>query len=245
MQKIVAGNWKMHGSHQQLGVIEELNERHENSDCTILICPPYPFLSLALSKAKTVLIGAQDCHYQDQGAFTGDISAPMLSSLGVSHVIVGHSERRQAYKETNDLVKAKAVAAQNAGLTPIICVGETLQERENGKARDVISEQLEDALPQNAHEADFIVAYEPVWAIGTGKIPSVEQITEIHALCREHLKNSFPSIAAHIPLLYGGSVKRTNAREIFSLDNVDGALVGGASLNANDFSPIIEALENT
>ena len=245
MRKIAAGNWKMHGSRLQLDHIKALAERHKEAACDIIICPPAPFVSLARDYAGPLEIGAQDCHSDKKGAYTGDISAQMLAELGATHVIVGHSERRTGHGESNATVCAKARAAQKAGLIPIICIGETLEERKAGAAQHVIKEQLDDSLPEASDSTPFVVAYEPVWAIGTGMVPRLEEIDEIHQLCRSELRRSHPMLADETPLLYGGSVKGSNAAEIFSVADVDGALVGGASLKAEDFSPIIEALEQS
>ena len=222
MRKIAAGNWKMHGSRLQLDHIKALAERHKEAACDIIICPPAPFVSLARDYAGPLEIGAQDCHSEEKGAYTGDISAQMLAELGATHVIVGHSERRTGHGESNATVCAKAGAAQH-----------------------VIKEQLDDSLPEASDSTPFVVAYEPVWAIGTGMVPRLEEIDEIHQLCRSELRRSHPMLADETPLLYGGSVKGSNAAGIFSVADVDGALVGGASLKAEDFSPIIEALEQS
>ena len=244
MKKLAAGNWKMNGSLNSLSEIKTLATRHTTSAIDILICVPAPYLIPALQLASPLQIGAQDCHHIQKGAHTGDISAAMIADTGATYVIVGHSERRADHNETDALVRQKALAAQGAGLCPIICIGETLEERESGQALKVIQEQLEGSLDPALNSSPFVIAYEPVWAIGTGLVPSASQIEEVHGFCRRHLVSEFGSTAVDVPLLYGGSVKGSNAAEIFAVKNVDGALVGGASLRADDFSAILDALEN-
>ncbi|ABG32481.1 triose-phosphate isomerase [Roseobacter denitrificans] len=246
-RKLAAGNWKMNGTVADLSMIDSLNSAHPNPGCEILLCPPAHLLSQAVAQARTgpVRIGAQNCHSADTGAYTGDISAPMLADVGASHVIVGHSERREGYGETDADVKDKAAAAQAAGLTPILCIGESLEQREAGAALDVIRAQLAGSVPGNNTAETLVVAYEPIWAIGTGKIPTMEEIAQVHAVLRADLIDALGTTGATVPLLYGGSVKPGNAAGIFALDHVNGALVGGASLTAQDFSPIIEALSDS
>ena len=244
MKKVVAGNWKMNCSLSRLSEIKKLATRHNKSDIDIIICVSAPYLIPAKHVAGSLCIGAQDCHAAPQGAHTGDISANMLSDVGASHVILGHSERRAEHSETNSLVRQKALSAQRAGLCPIICVGEKMNEREQGSTLQVIEEQLLGSLDPCLTEVSFIIAYEPVWAIGTGLVPLRSEIKEVHGFCRQHLFEKFGKFAKNIPLLYGGSVKGSNAAEIFAIKNVDGALVGGASLLADDFSAVIKALEN-
>ena len=244
MKKLVVGNWKMNGSIESLSVIETLATRHHDSTIDILICVPAPYLVPAKQIAGSLYIGAQDCHTASQGAYTGDVSAYMLSDISASHVIIGHSERRAAHNETNTLVREKALIAQLADLCPIICIGETLSERENEHTLNVIHEQLIGSLDPNLNSSSFVIAYEPVWAIGTGLVPSETEIEEVHGFCRQYLLEHFGNSAEYIQILYGGSVKGSNAERIFALQNVDGALVGSASLLADDFSVIIEALEN-
>ncbi|GFE49952.1 triosephosphate isomerase [Roseobacter cerasinus] len=243
-RKLAAGNWKMNGSVSALDMIGALKLKHPECPCDVLLCPPAPLLTHALqnSASNPIFIGAQDCHAKESGAFTGDHSAAMIAEIGATHVIVGHSERREAYGETDVQVAAKAQAAQAAGLTAIVCIGESLEQREAGDALDVITSQLARSVPDGSSGKTLVIAYEPIWAIGTGKIPTMEQIAEVHGLMRIELRARFGADADNIRLLYGGSVKPGNAAKIFALDNVDGALVGGASLKAEDFSPIIEAL---
>ena len=246
-RKLAAGNWKMNGSVPGLDMITKLTAAHPECPCDVVICPPAPLIAPALKNTTGhgVSIGAQDCHAEEKGAFTGDTSAGIIAEIGAKYVIVGHSERRDAYDETDDLVARKAHAAQNAGLVAIVCIGESLEQREAGKALDVIATQLEGSVPETSSSASLVVAYEPIWAIGTGKIPTMDQIAEVHALMRGQLRTRFGEEAEGIRLLYGGSVKASNAAEIFALDDVDGALVGGASLTADDFSPIVEALSQS
>ncbi len=235
-KKIAAGNWKMNGLTQDLSEIEKISKAQiQNSE--VIICPPALLLPL-VDKSRPISFGAQNAHAHDSGAYTGEISMPMIKNAGASHVIIGHSERREYFGETNKIVSEKANAAYRAKLVAIICVGETLEERESGRAREVVAQQIRGSLPLNASAQNTIIAYEPVWAIGTGKVPSNEDIAEMHA----HIRSIIPD-AAEMRVLYGGSVKGGNASEIFAIDNVDGGLVGGASLKADDFIPIIEANE--
>lgn len=238
-RKIAAGNWKMNGLGAQLTQAQALAHSHPAPSVDVLLCPPATLLSrLGETLAgSSIALGGQDCHSAEKGAHTGDISAPMLADAGASHVILGHSERRSDHGESSQTVAAKALAAWDAGLVTVICVGETLEERDQGITLDVIGTQLRESLPAGATAANTIVAYEPVWAIGTGRTPTLAQITDVHSFLRSALPD------AMIPLLYGGSVNPSNAHDIFALDNVDGGLVGGASLKADDFSAIITALE--
>ncbi len=214
----------------------------------VLICPPASLLHRAcdVTRGSAIAIGAQDCHAEATGAFTGDISAAMVADTGATHVIVGHSERRDAHRETDADIRAKASAANGAGLTAIICIGESEAQRVSGETLDILAAQLAGSCPDAATAATTVIAYEPIWAIGTGLTPTIEQIDEVHDFIRQSLIARFgPEIGDGIPLLYGGSVKPGNAAEIFATDNVDGALVGGASLKQSDFSPIINALEES
>jgi triosephosphate isomerase len=245
MKKIAAGNWKMNGLADSLSEISVLAARHPTSDVDILICPPVTLLGKACDLARSIAIGAQNCHASLSGAHTGEISAQMLAELGATYVIVGHSERRASHSETDNIVQQKAAAVQHAQLTPIVCIGETLEQREQGETFDIIGDQLAGALSSEAAHGPLVIAYEPVWAIGTGHVPIMSEIAKVHEFCRNKLKQRFGDIAMSIPLLYGGSVKGTNAADIFALPNVNGALVGGASLKADDFSQIISALEES
>jgi triosephosphate isomerase len=238
MRKLIAGNWKMNGLKRDLEEIAQLAESNVEN-CDVLICPPFTLLPLCIEGfAKSGLFfGGQDCHAQAFGAYTGDISAPMLKDAGAHYVITGHSERRHAYKETNAQVRAKAEAAISAGLIPIICVGETLSMREGGQAEMAVETQVNNSVPSTG---EVVIAYEPVWAIGTGLNATAEDITDMHAHIRKILK-SMRADAGSLRLLYGGSVKGKNAAEVLFCKNVDGALVGGASLKAKDFLEIIGA----
>jgi len=240
-RKIAAGNWKMNGMQSTLSELRTLEDKHGDADIAILICPP--FTLICACEDTPFDIGGQDCHTAKTGAHTGDISAEMLADAGASYVLLGHSERRTDHGETDVLVAAKAQAAYDAGLIAVICLGETLDERENGTTLDVIDRQLAHSVPATADALNTVIAYEPVWAIGTGKVPTTDQIAEVHAHLRERLQDRF-SDGAEVSLLYGGSVKGSNAAEIFAVPHVNGALVGGASLTAEAFSPIIAALEN-
>lgn len=242
-RKLAAGNWKMNGLAADLDQIDALEAAHSAVDIDILICPPAPLLERMAARASKIAVGGQDCHASGSGAHTGDTAAAMLVDAGASHVILGHSERRTDHKETNDGVRAKARAAFDAGLIAVICVGETLAEREAANTLDIISGQLAGSIPDAANGTNLIVAYEPVWAIGTGLVPSTDQIGEVHDYIRAKLEARFgEGVGRSVRLLYGGSVKGSNAADIFAVSNVDGALVGGASLTADAFSPIITAL---
>ncbi len=242
-RKIAAGNWKMNGTSAALTELEALRALLPPDAPEVVICPPAPLLFRATETAGPIAIGAQDCHMQDAGAFTGDISAAMVADTGASYVIVGHSERRSAHEESNANVRDKAEAAWAAGLTAILCIGEALEDREADNTLDIIGGQLSGSLPDGVSATNTVIAYEPIWAIGTGKVPTLDQIIEVHDFIRARLITRFgQDIGDAIPLLYGGSVKPENAATIFRADNVDGALVGGASLKAADFAPIITAL---
>ena len=241
-RKIAAGNWKMNGLRAQAAVVEALAAEHGGADCEVVICPPAPLIPLLAGLGSGFAIGGQDCHPAASGAHTGDLSAEMLADAGASHVIVGHSERRTDHGEDDALVRAKAEAAWRAGLVAIICIGETEAERDADRTLPVIDSQLAGSVPDGATGANTVIAYEPVWAIGTGRTPSPDDIEHVHRAIRAGLAGRFgadPSEA--IRLLYGGSVKPGNAAEIFALSDVDGGLVGGASLKAEDFGPIIAA----
>jgi len=245
-RNLIAGNWKMNGLAASRGELEGVIAGAGDARAEALICPPFTLITAFAETAagSDVAIGGQDCHAAEKGAHTGDISAEMLADAGASCVILGHSERRADHGETDEAVRAKVEAAWRAGLTAILCVGETEAERDAGRAEEVVAGQLAGSLPHGATAANTVIAYEPVWAIGTGKVPSSEQIDEVHDFIRARLTHRFgyePGNA--IRLLYGGSVKPNNAPEIFASANVDGALVGGASLKAEDFSSIIKALE--
>jgi triosephosphate isomerase len=241
---LIAGNWKMYGRNADLGAIAALAEAIAPAAGKVeaLICPPAVYVAPAAwqARGKPVAIGAQDCSVAgSDAARTGEVSAAMLADAGARYVIAGHSERRTLHKETNETIRAKAEAAIAAGLTPIICVGETREERAEGRLRDVISQQVRESVPDSG--AGAVVAYEPVWAIGGDRTPTPAEIEEVHTLIRGILTERFGDAGNAMRVLYGGSVGPKNAAEIFAVDGVDGALVGRASLKASDFSAIILA----
>ncbi|OWY16962.1 triose-phosphate isomerase [Thioclava sp. JM3] len=243
-KKLAAGNWKMNGLKSNLSEVKSLVEAHPSSACDVLLCPPATLIGAMTEAAGGKLaVGGQDCHMNESGAHTGDISAQMIADAGGSHVIVGHSERRADHHESDLIVRAKAEAAIAAGLIAVICVGETEAQRDGEQTLDVIGEQLAGSVPDGATAANCVIAYEPVWAIGTGRTPTLDQIAEVHDFMRNTLIARFADAGNGMRLLYGGSVKPGNAEEIFATSNVDGALVGGASLKASDFGAIIAALE--
>ncbi|HYD29177.1 triose-phosphate isomerase [Brevundimonas sp.] len=244
--KLIAGNWKMNGLTADLNAVVhdlKLALRTEPAACRVAICPPATLISRMADAVRghAIEVGGQDCRPESHGAYTGGVSAAMLVDAGARLVIVGHSERRQEFRETDLLVSAKAEAAVGAGLAPIVCVGETLEQREAGRAVEVVRGQVMNSLPQAVTGRDFAVAYEPVWAIGTGLTPTLEQIEEVHRAVRAAMLERLGLGSAAAPILYGGSVKPDNARDILAVPEVGGALVGGASLNAADFLPIIRA----
>lgn len=243
LRKLAAGNWKMNGDLAALTEIDQLAADQPEPACEVVICPPavliYP--TVARAKGGAIAVGGQDCHANTSGAHTGDISAEQLRDVGADYVIVGHSERRADHAESNEQVAAKAVAAHQAGLVSIICVGETEAQRDSGQTLDLISAQLAGSVPDCATAENTVIAYEPVWAIGTGRTPTNDQIAEVHALMRGRLAERFDD-GDGFRLLYGGSVKPSNAAGIFAIADVDGALVGGASLKAADFGAIVAAL---
>ncbi|MBA3563169.1 MAG: triose-phosphate isomerase [Gammaproteobacteria bacterium] len=244
---LVAGNWKMYGSRERnAALIRDLILGLENGAAAeVLVCPPFIFLHEIGRNlgGQKIRLGAQNASAEDEGAFTGEVSAPMLRDVGCSHAIVGHSERRILFREDDRLIARKFVAVQRAGLTPVLCVGESLEEREAGRTASVIDGQLGAVLDVAGVAAfhDAVVAYEPVWAIGTGRTASPDQAQETHAHIRGMIASRDAKIADSIRLLYGGSVKAANATELFAMPDVDGGLVGGASLEAGEFLRIIEA----
>ena len=241
-RKLVAGNWKMHGVADDLIEVATIAEASRTLDCDVALCLPATLIERAVRAAPRLAIGAQDVHQTDKGAHTGCISAGMLIDAGARHTIVGHSERREAQGETDTEVRAKAEAALGAGLAVIICVGESDAVRERGGAVETVSAQLDASLPVDfAPGGRFSIAYEPIWAIGTGKVPSTADIGEMHDALRARLVAAYGEAGREVRILYGGSVKASNAGEIFAVGDVDGALVGGASLKAADFLPIVEA----
>jgi triosephosphate isomerase len=239
---LVAGNWKMNGLQSSVGELEKViaGTRSQPPAADLLICPPATLLTrfAALVTGSGVTIGAQDCHPEPFGAFTGDISAEMLADAGASVIIVGHSERRNYHKETDELVKAKAGAAARAKLMAILCIGETRSEREAGATTARIKRQLNGSLPEKFDPANLVIAYEPVWAIGTGLTPTPKDVAELHGFIRQQLIDRDKAAGSAIRILYGGSVTPANARELLTVENVNGALVGGASLKADDFLAI-------
>jgi triosephosphate isomerase len=246
IRTLVAGNWKMHGTSASLPELHAIANgflRGLDAETEALICVPSTLLSRAAQVlgSSPVKVGGQDCHIADSGAHTGDISAAMLKDAGASFVIVGHSERRTDHGESDVTVHAKAEAAWRAGLIAIICIGETRDQREAGETLAVLSRQIGESVPVSATPENTVVAYEPVWAIGTGLTPTVDDVAEAHAHIRAQLIDRTGDAALRMRILYGGSVKPSNARELLAIDNVDGALVGGASLKAADFLAIAEA----
>jgi triosephosphate isomerase len=241
--KIAAGNWKMNGSRASLGELKAIAAGAAPVGAEVVVCPPATLISPAVAAVagSKVRIGGQDCHPQKSGAHTGDIAAEMIADAGGSYVIVGHSERRTDHKETDADVRAKAMAAWRAGLVAILCVGETEAERRDERTNAVLSAQISGSVPDGATPANLVVAYEPVWAIGTGLTPSRDDIHAAHARIRAQLREKAGAAADGVRILYGGSVKPSNAVEIMGIDGVDGALVGGASLKAVDFLGIIAA----
>jgi triosephosphate isomerase (TIM) len=243
VRPLVAGNWKMNGLTASLSEIRAMRDAVDRGACgvaEVLVCPPATLLARAASilNGGKLALGAQDCHPAPSGAFTGDISAEMIKDAGGAYVIVGHSERRAGHGETDALVRAKAEAASRAGLTAIVCVGETNSERRAGRAVEVVSRQLRESLPPAETPNTVVVAYEPVWAIGTGIVPAAAHVAKTHAAIRELLGELFGEAGGRMRILYGGSVKAANAGELSRLPNIDGALVGGASLKAADFLAI-------
>jgi triosephosphate isomerase len=236
---LVAGNWKMNGLMASAGELEAIivgARGLPNAD--FLICPPATLVArfAALAQGSRVAIGGQDCHAEPAGAYTGDIAAEMLKDAGAVAVIVGHSERRRYHGETDAMVRGKALAARRAGLLAIVCVGETRAERDTGKTHTIVRAQLDGSLPDGL--ADFVVAYEPVWAIGTGVTPTTNDVADMHRFVRAQLRARYGDAGQGVRVLYGGSVKPGNAKELLGIDNVDGALIGGASLKADEFLAI-------
>ena len=244
-RKLIAGNWKMNGLTADAEALAgDLAERYRAASpgFDMLVCPPAPLIGTvrAAVAGSSVALGGQDCHAEASGAHTGDIAAEMLADLGCSHVIVGHSERRQDHGETDEQVQAKALAAHRAGLVAVICIGETLEERDAGETLTVCSRQIAGSIPSGATAENMVLAYEPVWAIGTGRTPTAADVAETHAHIRGTLSARMAG-AENVRILYGGSVKPANAEELMAIANVDGALVGGASLKADDFWAIGQA----
>ena len=242
-RKLVAGNWKMHGSvSTNQALLGSVVSAALPNNVDVAVCPPYAYLQqvASLCAGSKISVGAQDCSHMPEGAYTGEVSAPMLSDVGCSYVILGHSERRQYHRESSSLITAKLAIAVKAGLRPVFCVGETREEREAGEAEMVVLGQLRDVLADTPAAPGLVVAYEPVWAIGTGLTATPEEAQEMHAFIRSRLDGIVRG-GGRIQLLYGGSVKAANADSLFARNDIDGALVGGASLDADEFIAIIRA----
>ncbi len=246
VRPLIAGNWKMNGlksaAQREVKKLAGRMRKQGRPGCDVLVCPPAHLLAplLAAVKGSRIALGGQDCHAAASGAHTGDISAEMLADAGCGYVIVGHSERRADHGESSRNVRAKAEAVHRAGLRAIICVGETGAERKRRQTLAVVGKQLTDSLPKGCTARNTVVAYEPVWAIGTGLTPTADDVAQVHAFIRARMQRRFREHGAGMRLLYGGSVKASNAVELMALENVDGALVGGASLTATDFWPIVQ-----
>ncbi len=246
VKPMVVGNWKMNGLKaalsEALAVDEALAEAGATVGSEVMICPPATLVMVMseLSGKGGMTVGGQDCHTAETGAHTGDVSAEMLADAGATAVILGHSERRADHGETDQLVRQKVVAAHRAGLVAIVCVGETIGQRNAALTLDVVSRQLAGSLPDEATAANTVIAYEPVWAIGTGLTPQVTDVAEVHAMIRSRLRERFGEDGEGMRILYGGSVKPSNAAELMGVDHVNGALVGGASLKAKDFLGIVD-----
>lgn len=243
-KKVIAGNWKMNKSPNDVKTfMESFPTLVKDADAEVVLCVPYIDLKTALDLAAgtNVKIGAQNMHYEEKGAFTGEISPKMLKDINVEYVIIGHSERREYYKETDESVNRKLKAAFEYGLKPILCVGETLSQREEGVTKSFVTTQVEKALDglTNNQVASTIIAYEPIWAIGTGKTASKEDANEVCGWIREKVRELYGNAADEVIIQYGGSVKSSNAKELFSMSDIDGGLVGGASLDPEEFSKIV------
>ncbi len=250
-QKIVAGNWKMNKTleeaHSLTSEIMGMVADEVKGNVKVILCTPFPYLiptKNQLGNSKHIAVGAQNCSEHDAGAFTGEVSAPMLKSIGIPYVIVGHSERRQYFGEDGKLLATKVDKALANGITPIFCCGEPLEIREKGTHEQLVKKQVEESLFHLPAEAlqKVVIAYEPVWAIGTGKTATSQQAQDMHAVIRKHLASKYGAVAENISILYGGSVKSDNAKELFSCADVDGGLVGGASLKSREFVEIVKGI---
>ncbi len=247
MKKLIAGNWKMNMNREDaiklaFSLVSFASESPKIDDkCDILLCPPFTYISQVkeICKDSVISVGAQDCSFHENGAYTGEISANMLYDIGCNYVIIGHSERRQYHGETDDIVLNKVCAARQEGLISIVCIGETKEERDKKKHEDIIISQLAASIPDGMNSQNIVIAYEPVWAIGTGKTASPDDVFDMHKLIRSELKSRF-SDGSDIRILYGGSMKPDNAKQLLSIENVDGGLIGGASLKADQFTSIIQ-----
>lgn len=250
MKKLIAGNWKMNGSLQcakdlMSGIADSLSQRSDIYDrCDFLVCPPYIHIpavqNIINEKGVRVSVGAQNCSVFNNGAYTGDISAEMISDMNLEYVILGHSERREYYGEADETIAIKAQAAHGKSLITVICVGETSEQRESGQQNEIVGAQLDAALPDTANASNTVIAYEPVWAIGTGNTATTDDVLAMHKFIREKLQEKLEDFS-QVRILYGGSVKPDNAESLFALDNVDGALIGGASLQVDQFLGIASA----
>ncbi len=242
---LVAGNWKMHGLRRSVVELRTILQGAGDlaAKVDLMVCPPATLLTefAGAAAGSPVTIGAQDCHPEPSGAFTGDISAEMLADAGAGAIIVGHSERRSLHQETDELVRKKAQAAHRAGVAAIVCIGETRAQREARETIAIVRRQIDGSLPKEATAENLILAYEPVWAIGTGLTPTPGDVAEVHSFLRERLVSRYGAAGRGIRILYGGSVKPSNARDLMAVENVDGALVGGASLKAGEFLAIAAA----
>ena len=241
---IIAGNWKMHKTiAEALEFVNEVKDRVNNDKVEAVICAPFTLLKdlKKATKGTNIMIGAQNMHFEEKGAFTGEISPLMLKELDMDYVVIGHSERRQYFNETDETVNKKVLKALEVGIDPILCVGETLEEREAGNTKDVCKVQVEKALENVSKEdlAKVVIAYEPVWAIGTGKTATSEDANDVIAYIREVVANLYGELANEVRIQYGGSVKPSNVAEIMNQSDIDGALVGGASLEANDYVELV------
>jgi triosephosphate isomerase len=245
IRPLIAGNWKMNGLKSSLTEFEAMcaGAAGVAAKADLLVCPPATLIAAFAAKAqgvKTLSVGAQDCHPKASGAHTGDLAAEMLADAGARAIIVGHSERRADHGESDALVRRKAEAVWRAGLVAIVCIGETQQQRDQGKTLDICGGQLTGSLPDGSTAANLVVAYEPIWAIGTGLTPTVKDVEQVHRFIRDSLTSRFKEEGERMRILYGGSVKPSNARELMAVANVNGALVGGASLKAQDFLAIAQ-----
>lgn len=251
LKKLIAGNWKMNLLHADgADLARDIVAGAEKAPCDLLLCPPATLVSWIAEtvSGSGVSVGGQDCHEAANGAFTGDISAAMVRDAGANHVILGHSERRHGLGETDERVRAKVEAAHASGLVAIVCIGETEEQRDSGQTLDVLASQLDGSLPRDengfaVNGANTVIAYEPVWAIGTGRTPTSDEVLAAHTHIRAHLETGLQGEAAQVRILYGGSMKPENAAELLAIANVDGGLIGGASLSAVSFLAIAEAAE--
>ncbi len=245
-RKIIAGNWKMNMlPNEAMSFITELEPYAKNAKCEIILCVPYTdlFYSLLTAQNTNIKIGAQNMHWEESGAYTGEVSPNMLKCINVEYVIIGHSERRQYFAETDETVNKKIKSALNHSLKPILCVGETLEQRENNMQDAIISNQIKSALKGIESIENIIIAYEPIWAIGTGKVATKEDANNTIKIIRSTVKELYgDNVAQNVCILYGGSVKKENAKELFSTSDIDGALVGGASLKVDEFAKILESM---